>query len=481
MSGLAPSEPPVVVVAQQLSDLLLAFPSAAAGGVQWLVLVKKYEERFKERLDVQALGHSSALAAASTLLFDVLRIVDKDDTDNPVVGVDDAVALAPRPGLLGCWPSLYRALCTSVLENGVPEVQPSCGAVAGRSAGKSCSLLLSQIRPLLDRYWHANFDESGLGFLNEDGTFVRLKKLKHLLHAVLRWRDQRQAWRQSQQLKSSAVDDALAPCLVLAASDKHNDLLLTCVVEADLRAAPAKALGVARPVKPKSLEAFDVPEQPLEEPEEQEQVTKTPSTGSSSSVSEWATEDERLSEMQLQLERLRMENGSLWAENQVLRRPLPTLDASAGGLSVHCTPIKQQQSPLPEADIFDDPFEPTPEVFWSSRKHSTTDFGSNADTLSVCSVGSSSLPSGTPRWLDMHSSCGSEVASGAMTPVPSLQQLQQQQLQQQQQQQQQQQACTFMPMWFPLMNAFGGVEISVIPRGIVQTARAHFESLGGPK
>jgi len=96
------------VVAQRLCDLLLQFPSAALGGVQWRVLVKKYEERYSTQLKIGNLGHSSPIAAATALLWDVLRVVDTSDPDNPKLGVEDAVVLTPRPGFMGSWPSLYR-------------------------------------------------------------------------------------------------------------------------------------------------------------------------------------------------------------------------------------------------------------------------------------------------------------------------------------------------------------------------------------
>merc|ERR550532_464658 len=86
-----------VLVAQRLSDLLQSFPAAAAGGVQWQTLARKYEERHSSRLDIAALGHSSALAAATALLWDVLRLVEREDADNPVVALDDTLALDPRP------------------------------------------------------------------------------------------------------------------------------------------------------------------------------------------------------------------------------------------------------------------------------------------------------------------------------------------------------------------------------------------------
>merc|ERR1712232_1119153 len=104
-------------------------------------------------------------------------------------------------GSMASWPSLYGVLCAIVQEHGSRD---------GTDPSKH-SLLLSQLRPLLESHWHAGFDENALGYRGEDGTFVRLKKMKHLLHAVLSWREQRQAWQQAKGLKPSAVDDVLMP------------------------------------------------------------------------------------------------------------------------------------------------------------------------------------------------------------------------------------------------------------------------------
>merc|ERR1712025_1105224 len=51
--------------------------------------------------------------------------------------------------------------------------------------------------------------------------------MKHLLHALLRFRDQRAAWHGAVH---SAVDEVLATRLELVQSKKHNDLLLRCIV-----------------------------------------------------------------------------------------------------------------------------------------------------------------------------------------------------------------------------------------------------------
>lgn len=224
--GAAPALLPTASVApqvlsKQLSDLLMLFPAAAVGGVQWQTLSQKYEERHRARLDIASLGHSSALAAATTLLWDVSRIVDGEDADNPVVGVEDAIALIPTPGMLACWPSLYKALSELVLTHGVVH---DCQLADG---GPAHGLLLSQLKQLLEMHWHTNFTESGGSFLNEDGVEFRLKKMKHLVRAVLRWRVQRLIWRRSELHSDfSEIDEAVWMPLEIVQSKKHNDLVL---------------------------------------------------------------------------------------------------------------------------------------------------------------------------------------------------------------------------------------------------------------
>ncbi|CAK0788438.1 unnamed protein product [Prorocentrum cordatum] len=229
----APSaQPSARDVAERLCDLFLCFPCAVWEGVQWRVLVRKYEERYSTRLDVAALGHSTPVAAATVLLWNVLGSVDSDDEANPLLRIDDAVALIPKPGRLGCWPSLYHAL----------------HEIARRHGEKG--LLLSRLKPLLLRYWHAGFDESGHGFMSSDGSTSKSRKMKHLVQDVRRWRNERLAWREARGLRPTPVDEALAPCLELSPSDSHNDLVLRCTprrlpaLEA-VHGAPGRAGGCA--------------------------------------------------------------------------------------------------------------------------------------------------------------------------------------------------------------------------------------------
>lgn len=199
-------------VAHKFNDILLQFPNAAIDGVEWNVLVKKFEERHSTKLDVISMGFDSPLAAAATLLWEVGQIRDAKDFRNPIVALEDAIALTPRPGSMGSWPSLYQSLCDIVLKHGSSDSQPS--------------LLLSQLKPLLQSHWHASIDEHW-GYFDSRGRSVKTKKMKHLIQAVLSWRNERIAKNSS---KPTQIDDALVSNLELVPSDRHNDLLLRMAV-----------------------------------------------------------------------------------------------------------------------------------------------------------------------------------------------------------------------------------------------------------
>merc|ERR1712137_1282826 len=93
----------------------------------------------------------------------------------------------------------------------------------------ACGLLLSQLKPLLRVHWHPGFEERCLGCLSDDGKFLRLWKLKHLVQAVIRWRELRMIWRVATGCPPSLVDEALTPTLELVQSKQHSDLVLRCM------------------------------------------------------------------------------------------------------------------------------------------------------------------------------------------------------------------------------------------------------------
>lgn len=223
------AQPTARDVADRLCDLLLCFPCAAWEGVRWRVLTRKYEERFSVGVDLAALGLSTPVAAATVLLWNVLGSVDSQDEADPLLRIDDSVSLIPKPGRLGCWPSLYHAL---------HEIARGYG---------DKGLLLSRLKPLLLRHWHAGFEEGSLGFLSSDGSPAKSRKMKHLVQDVRKWRNERLAWREAQGLRPTQVDEVLAPGLELVPSESHNDLVLRCARRA-LAAEPT-------PAQPRALAA----------------------------------------------------------------------------------------------------------------------------------------------------------------------------------------------------------------------------------
>jgi len=205
-------------IAHKLSDLLLQFPNAAIDGVQWSVLVRRFEERHSTKFDISAFGFDSPLAAAPALLWDVARICDVSNDSDPRVALEDGIALMPRPGCMGSWPSLYRCLCDIVVS-------------ANSRDGEQPAILLSQLKPLLQRQWHANIDEQW-GYLDSKGSSIKTKKMKHLIQSILKWRNERVCAQTNR--KSSQIDEALFDELELVPSKKHNDLLLRLVAPVQL-------------------------------------------------------------------------------------------------------------------------------------------------------------------------------------------------------------------------------------------------------
>lgn len=404
------------VVAQRLCDLLLSFPAAASGGVQWQTLARSFEKRHGMRLDLAALGHSSALAAATALLWDVLRLVDGSDTDNPVVAVEEAVVMTPRPGLLACWPSLYKKLDEIV-------------------AGAGGELLLSQLKPLLQLHWHANFDESGLSYLTDEGNCVRLKKMKHLVTAVLRWRDQHIAWHEASGLDSTDMNMVLAPRLDLSASKRHNDLMLS-YVHGNIEALPAP---ISSP--------------PQEAPLQQAQVALANPAPSAPALDSTADEQELPSsarfttELEQELALLRAQNAQLRCQNQLMLQH-----------DLFSTPVQQTEPWVPkEEELFDNPFEPPPQMWtspWASTTCSTgapSDYGVHSGSVTPASSAELSILDrsmsgdltfiGEPEQSSSHRNSYLKAA-----------------------------ACAYMPNMPILFSPY-----MVIPSGIVQSIRAQFE------
>jgi len=448
-----------VVVAQRLCDLLLQFPAAAFGGVQWRMLTKKYEERYSTQIKIESMGHSSPIAAATALLWDVLRVVDSSDPQNPLLGVDDAVVLSPHPGCMGSWPSLFRALCAAVEKNCAHGTQITPGMADGSQAAVR-SMLLSQLKPLLQTTWHVNFDENGLGFLNEDGSYTKMKKMKHLVQWVLRWREQRIKWRQCHGGKFTAVDELMSRKLELIASTRHNDFILRYEVHQEAFHTASLWRSVSELPSGQCIRL------------ESQASTK----GANQCPSEhFDTEQE--------LGKLRAENLLLRAENQQLR-----LDHDADDENIQKTVLAHSlhdQEFVPECltEVFDDPYEPPPQKddLWkpcppnricipklgegsfgfqyaSCETPASTSFASSFDIYSDSTTCESMTPISN---IDVHS--GSMTPSLETSNAVATATLGEQ-------------VCAFVPMWFSLMPSTLLGDRCVIPTGIVERFRTQFES-----
>jgi hypothetical protein len=408
--------PAVAVVAQRLCDILQTFPAAASTGVQWETLIRKYEDVHSSSLDIAALGHSTATAAASALLWDVLRVVNREDVDNPIVAVEEGVALSPRPGYLATWPSLYAACCEAVNQYGTPDT--SC---------TERNLLLSQLKPLLQTLWHSNFTECGLTYFGETGTSLRPKKMKHLLNALIQWREEYMASRTAGV--KGALDEALEARLELVPSSKHNDLMLRCCPSSFSTPQPVVPLVSQLPLNA----AVDAPpplargktlwsDVDVSENDELWEIQSTPSVAPTTPSS--GCTGPMVSALEQEVAILRAENAALKICNE--RMLLSELYRNS------C------QRPLTsEPEIFDDPFEPPPQAqhcqLWSTSSLPSTEAPSGYGTP---------IGHGTPTSsvADMRSFSAAGPFSGQM--------------------------CTFVPIL---------VECAQIPNGIVQQARSLFE------
>lgn len=414
------------VVAQRMTDLLQCFPSAAIGGVQWHTLVKKYEEKHGS-LDLEALGHQTALAAALALLWDVARIVDASDTDNPVVAVEEAVAMTPSPKELVSWPSLYKVLFDIAYKHGTREQKEDV------CDGAECYVILqSQVKPLLVKYWHNNFDELGLSYYTEEGNMCKLKKLKHLLTAVLRWRKEYMACSDATSSSKSEMGRAMAQELCLVPSKSHNDLILCCIISEAVNtgtsATPATphSSELQLPISSKTNSAADgsahtVEASPVAATSESTLEPSTPVSCSSADSESMVQE----------LAFLRSENAKLQSANSILQSKVIFNN------SVRMRHQWEDAGAAPSfalPEVLDDPFEPPPEKSrWASPMCSTPTF--NSGTLTPFSESSMSCS-----------------ASGYATPTPG----------------QMTNGMNFVPIAVP-------VWFQTIPTGVVQQARAMFE------
>jgi hypothetical protein len=313
---------------------------------------------------------------------------------------------------------MYQALGDIVRNSGISDKMDD----ASKSSTNQ-TLLLSQVKPLLQRHWHNSFDDCGLFYYTEEGSVVKLKKMKHLLQALFRWRADRVAARDPARIpaaKLSSIDVAVKLQLEVAPSKSHNDLLLRCfgsfdeisVEQTEVIAKPRLHLELPRAASP-----------------QQDSDPSTPSARSSGRASDISMVS-TCSSMAQEIERLRAENAQLRKENDSATR-LKLFDA------------QETWSEFPMENMFDNPFEPPPEMpsVWTPKSAASTRMNSFFGSGSTTPLTDLSF-------------------SGSCTPVahdydPSMGRP----------------SVVLMPVWFPA--ALG--DRWQIPTGVVQQARAVFE------
>lgn len=440
----AAAETPATV-AKRLTDLLLSFPSAATGGVAWQTLVSKYNERHTTTLDVASLGHSSPLAAASALLFDVVRFTDKRNVQNPVVAIDDCVAMTAQPGAAATWPSLYKALCDIASSNGFQSEEE----VADDETAHA--ILVSQLKPLLQQHWHSEFDECNLSYLAEQGKAVRVKKMKHLLQALVQWREQRD----SCPGKRTELDEALVPRLEVVPSKKHHDLLLRCVV-------------------PKSCPPV------ICRPAEYESTMSTASDESTAAAECESTSGLSIgsAELMQEIEKLRAENACLRNKNTILEqqvqgdvvqevnkssfaeRPV-SLRRDLSNFSID-EELEEIEHDVLEKDIFEIPPELMMNVFDNPSEPPPYEYCGSGSLPSRSTAVPSNMNFGSNGGTPLTMASGSHAQSVAMTPTTTSTWVWDGQ---------KGQVCSVVPMWYVI----GDRGLHNVPSGVVQQGITIFE------
>lgn len=177
-------------------------------------------------LDIASLGHSSPTAAATALLWEVLGSVDtSEELENPLLLVESALSLEPRARCAATWPSLYKALRDAVLADGC--------------------LLLPRVGQVLRRECSADFETCSLSFLTKDGQLVKLKRMEHVVEAVLRWRDERVELHRVSAAQCSKADEVFFPRLELAVPERGSDFVLRAAASKRARLPRLNSLKLA--------------------------------------------------------------------------------------------------------------------------------------------------------------------------------------------------------------------------------------------
>lgn len=243
--------------------------------------------------------------------------------------------------------------------HGIPENELDIDGDAMQvGQGPVYGLPLSNLKSMLQLHWHAGFDESSLGYLNENGSYVRFWKLKHLVQAVIQWRELRVAWVAAAAADATALDEALIPTLDIIQSKQYSDILVRCrpngmVVQTVAGSVVANAeLGSQLlPELQRSSRSF-----PRKRTSRKKRnVTLTSSNGEVVSAirecSPNTTNPARLatptagllsstsaavmrSELQEEASKLRAENSNLRGKNKILQQQVELLEKSGNGLEV---------------------------------------------------------------------------------------------------------------------------------------------------
>jgi hypothetical protein len=270
---------------------------------------------------------------------------------------------------------------------------------AGKPPRQARSLLLSQLRPLLrgsqegsapdevaagpvgcllrsqlipvSQLKCTNFEDNGLSFRDEEGNPRSLHKIGQLVQAVLRWRHQRLDWQRSQGLAPSGVDKVLMPRLELVFSKKYNNLVLRLVEEEEEDAV----LGECPQYYREYYREAGEPRCPVA-PAAPAPAGKQRSGGSGSqkSINPAATADEGT---QSGAGGARRRRGSEPRRGAASSSPTPHGPVTSElGPTRWYQPRPQTPQPAPrsrseppqpnaaEAEVFDDPFEPPPQIPW---------------------------------------------------------------------------------------------------------------------
>lgn len=226
----------VAEIEESLRDIFLRFPCSALEGVRWSILCKAFRERFPE--ESNALKSVSAVALANA--WSEFAVYEDDgNEDDGLFSVRDVASLKQcRNGQLACWRLLLQRLVEIVRSHGsiqnIDALSPNedsslllgIDASLLSSSSKVVGVRLAQLKTLLKQHWDGGFEERVIGFFNETGRYVVIKKMKHLIAELLRWRRSLIKHRR----EYCDIDAVVETPIILANSQTHNDMILCCSV-----------------------------------------------------------------------------------------------------------------------------------------------------------------------------------------------------------------------------------------------------------